>query len=128
MPTGDNKIFAQYKPHIRATKTEPHTSHYNTRSRSNNALATSPQHQLSIKTLATHLLLTTPPSNSRQSWDILRDIESHHNTLQRMLANTTLHHYHQVWYTILDTRQHTATHLPHTASTHLSRLANAHIH
>ena len=74
--------------------------------------ANSPQQQLSIMTLATHLLLTVPPSNSHQSWDILRDIESHHNTLKLMLATITLQRYHQVWYTILDTRQHTATPLP----------------
>ena len=69
----------------------------------------SPQYQHLIVTLDTPLLLTIPPSNSRRSWDIIYDVESHHSTFQLMLATITLQRYHQVWYTILDTWQYIAT-------------------
>ena len=71
--------------------------------------ANSLHYQILIMTLVTHLLLTVPNITSRQSMGIIRDVESHHNTLQLILATITLKQYHQVWYTILNVRQYTAT-------------------
>ena len=53
-------------------------------------LADSTQHQHSILTLATHLLLTIPIITQQQSLNIIRERESHRHTLQLILATVTL--------------------------------------
>ena len=59
--------------------------------------ADSAQHQQSILTLATHLLLTIPVITQRQSWNIIREKDSHRHTLQLILTTITLKRYHLVW-------------------------------
>ena len=61
--------------------------------------ADSVQHQQSILTLVTHMLLTIPVITPRQSWNIIRDKESHRHTLQLILATVTLKRHHLVWHT-----------------------------
>ena len=61
--------------------------------------ADSPQHQQSILTLATHLLLTIPTITPQQSWNIIREKTSHRHTLQLILATVTLQRHHVVWHT-----------------------------
>ena len=63
--------------------------------------ANTPQHQQSIMTLATHLLLTIPTITQRQSWNIIRDTTSHRHTLQLILATITLKRHHAVWHTVM---------------------------
>ena len=58
---------------------------------------TSLTHQLSIMTLVAHLLLSVPTINVRQSWNIVRDSETHEHTMQLILATVTLKRYHKVW-------------------------------
>ena len=66
----------------------------------------SAQHQLSILTLATHLLLTAPIlTPTLQQWNVVQNDDTHHQTLQLILATITLTRYHKIWYTLLDTRQ-----------------------
>ena len=54
---------------------------------------TSTQHQLSIMTLVTHILLSVPIITVIQSWNI----ETQQHTLQLILATITLRSYHKVW-------------------------------
>ena len=63
--------------------------------------ADSIQHQQSILTLATHLLLTVPAITQRQSWNIIRKKDSYRYTLQLILATVTLKRCHLVWDTIM---------------------------
>ena len=63
--------------------------------------ADSIQHQQSILTLITHLLLTVPDITPRQSWNIIREKESHRHTLQLILATVTLKRHHLVWHTVV---------------------------
>ena len=63
--------------------------------------ADSSQHQQSILTLATHLLLTIPVITQQQSWDIIRETTSHRHTLQLILATVTLQRHHLVWHTVM---------------------------
>ena len=63
--------------------------------------ANTPQHQQSIMTLATHLLLTIPTITQRQSWNIIRETTSHRHTLQLILATVTLNRHHAVWHTVM---------------------------
>ena len=62
----------------------------------------STQHQQSILTLATHLLLTVPVITRQQSWNSIREKESHRLTLQLILAAVTLKRYHIIWYTVIN--------------------------
>ena len=55
----------------------------------------SPQHQLSIMTLVTHLLLLVPSMTAQQSWNIVRDGDTHQHTLQLILVTITLRRYHK---------------------------------
>ena len=64
--------------------------------------ADSPQHQLSIMTLVTHLLLSVSSITAQQSWNIVRDGETHQRTLQLVLATITLKRYHKGWFSFLD--------------------------
>ena len=63
--------------------------------------ANTPQHQQSIMTLATHLLLTIPTITPQQSWNIIRETTSHRHTLQLILATVTLKRHHAVWHTVM---------------------------
>ena len=63
--------------------------------------AESKQHQLTILTLATHLLFSVPTLHTRASWDIIRHPSSHKHTLHLILATVTLKHYHKIWFTAL---------------------------
>ena len=63
--------------------------------------AESTQHQQSILTLVTHLLLTVPVITQRQSWNIIREKDSHRHTLQLILAIITLKRYHLVWHSVM---------------------------
>ena len=74
--------------------------------------ADSSQHQQSILTLATHLLLTIPVITQQQSWDIIRETTSHRHTLQLILATVTLQRHHLVWHTVM-------TNPPATLNLHL---------
>lgn len=61
--------------------------------------ANNPQHQISIMILATHLLLTAPViTQAVQSWNIIRQGGTHHQTMQLILATVTLKRYHKVYY------------------------------
>ena len=64
--------------------------------------ADSPQHQHSILTLATHLLLTIPVITPQQPWDIIREKTSHRHTLQLILATVTLQRHHLVWHKVMN--------------------------
>ena len=61
--------------------------------------ADSVQHQQSILTLVTHMILTIPVITPRQSWNIIRDKDSHRHTLQLILATVTLKRHHLIWHT-----------------------------
>ena len=50
----------------------------------------SPQHQLSIMTLAAHLLLSVHILLTRASWDIIQQLDTHAHTLRLVLATITL--------------------------------------
>ena len=82
--------------------------------------ADSAQHQQSILTLATHLLLTVPIITRQQSWNIIREKDTHRHNLQLMLATITLKRSHLVWHTImtgahtLKPQQQTTTTMTHT--------------
>ena len=67
------------------------------------------QHQQSILTLTTHLILTVPIITRRQSWNIIREKESHRYTIQLILATITLKQYHLVWYTVMNEPPNTQT-------------------
>ena len=80
----------------------------------------STQHQLSIMTLVTHMLLYDPIITARQSWNIVRDKETHQHTLQLILTTTNFQSYHKVWFSVQDppvslsstqTPDHTTTNL-----------------
>ena len=86
------------RPMIRAIKHTPNLVTTLTRP------ADSLQYQLSIMTLATHLLISVPNITLRQSLDIVREVESHQNTLKLTLTTIILKQYYKVWCTILDTR------------------------
>ena len=58
--------------------------------------ADSSQHQQSILTLVTHLLLSIPIITPHQSWNIIREKTSHRHTLQLILATVTLKRHHLV--------------------------------
>ena len=58
--------------------------------------ATSVTHQLSIMTLVAHLLLSVPNINARQSWNVVRNSETHEHTMQLILVTVTLKRYHKV--------------------------------
>ena len=45
------------------------------------------QHQLSIMTLATHIILSVPIIKQNLSWDIIRQDDSHQYTIQLILAS-----------------------------------------
>ena len=60
------------------------------------------QHQQSILTLTIHLLLTVPIIISRQSWNTLREKDSHRLTLQLILVTITLKRHHLVWSTVVN--------------------------
>ena len=63
------------------------------------------QHQLSIMTVATHLLLSVPYlKQTYHMCSTVRYVESHHHTLQLILKTVTLQRYYKVWCTVLDTR------------------------
>ena len=66
----------------------------------------SAQRQLSILTLATHVLLTAPSSLHHYNNGTSFDTTTHTiKTLQLILATMTFTRYHKIWYTLLDTRQ-----------------------
>jgi len=75
------------------------------------------QHQQLILILATHLLLTVPVITQRQSWNIIREQESHRYTLQLILATVTLQRYHLIWHTIINEPPATQTSQKMTIST-----------
>ena len=64
--------------------------------------ADSIQHQQSILTLVTHMLLTVPVIAPHQSWNIIREKDSHRHTLQLILATVTLKRHHLVWHTVVN--------------------------
>ena len=64
--------------------------------------ADSTQHQQSILTLATHLLLTIPIITPQKYWNIIREKASHRHTLQLILATFTLKRHHLVWHTVMN--------------------------
>ena len=64
--------------------------------------ASSPQHQLSLMTLATHLLVSLPQlHHTNNVGNILRQADSHRHTLHLIMATVTLGRYHKVWFTNL---------------------------
>ena len=81
--------------------------------------ASTSQHQLSIMTLVTHMLLSVPILNTRQSWNIVRDNEAHEQTLQLIIATITLRSYHKIWSSIahVPAPLPQATTLDHTPTT-----------
>ena len=58
------------------------------------------QHQLSITALVTHMLISVPIITARQSWNIVRDNDTHQHTCQLILATITLQSYHKVWFSV----------------------------
>ena len=62
--------------------------------------ANSVQHQITILTLVTHMLLSTPTLNTRLvSWGPVRHPDAHHQTLGIILATLSLKRYHPIWFT-----------------------------
>ena len=45
------------------------------------------------------------PPQFLRSWNIVRHDDTHHHTLQLILVTVTLNRYHNIWYTLPDTRQ-----------------------
>ena len=77
--------------------------------------ANSAQQQLSLLTLVTHFLITSPIlTPTLQQWNIVRHNDTYHQTLQLILATMTLKRYHTIWYTLLDTRQQPDISTPHS--------------
>ena len=76
-------------------------------------------HQQSILTLVTHMLLTVPIVTPQQSWNIIREKDSHRYTLQLILATITLKRHYIIWHTVQD---HSPTTQPtsHQPTEHLS--------
>ena len=71
------------------------------------------QHQLTIMTLATHLLLSIPCIKQMEHvWNTVRTQDSHQYNLQLILATITLERYHKVWFTILQSRSPARPHPP----------------
>ena len=67
--------------------------------------AVSNQYQLTIMTLATHLLLSNPClKQTEHVWNAVRTQDSHQHTLQLILATITLERCHKVWCTVLHSR------------------------
>ena len=66
------------------------------------------QHQLSIITMATHMVLSTPTLSRRISWNTIRQVGAHKHTLHLILATIALNRYHKIWYNVLDTCSHAA--------------------
>ena len=63
-------------------------------------LANSVQHQMTIMTLVTHMLLSTPTLNTRLvSWGPVRHPTAHHQTLGIILATLALKRYHLICFT-----------------------------
>ena len=63
------------------------------------------QHQLTIMTLVTHLLLSIPClKQTEHVWNTVRTQDSHQHTLQLILVTITLDRYHKVWFTDLQSR------------------------
>ena len=62
--------------------------------------AATTQHQLSNMTLVTHMLLSVPIVTVQQSWNIVRENETHQHTLQLILATITLQSYHKIWLSV----------------------------
>ena len=85
--------------------------------------ADSIQHQQSILTLATHLLLTVPIVTRQQFWNIIREMDSHRQTLQLILATITLKRYHTVWHTVINEPSATQP-VPHLQPYHLATSQN----
>ena len=81
--------------------------------------ASTSQHQLSIITLVTHMLLSVPILNTQQSWNMVRDNEAHEQTLQLIIATITLRSYHKIWSSIahVPAPLPQATTLDHTPNT-----------
>ena len=62
--------------------------------------ANSVQHQMTILTLVTHMLLSTPTLNTRLvSWGPVRQPNAHHQTLGIIQATLALRRYHPIWFT-----------------------------
>jgi len=62
--------------------------------------ANSVQHQMTILTLVTHMLLSTPTLNTRLvSWGPVRHPNAHLQTLGIILATLALKRYHPIWFT-----------------------------
>ena len=80
--------------------------------------ADSIQHQQSILTLATHILLTVPFITPQQSWNIIREKDSHRHTLQFILATITLKRHHIIWHTVRD-HSHATQPTSHQLTEHL---------
>ena len=75
--------------------------------------AASNKHQLTIMTLATHLLLLIPClKQTEHVWNTIRTQDSHQHTLQLILTTITLERYHKVWVTVLQSRPPARPHQP----------------
>ena len=62
--------------------------------------ADSVQHQMTILTLATHLLLSIPVIYApHMAWKIIRQPHTHLRTLHLILATIALKRYHPIWFT-----------------------------
>ena len=69
-------------------------------------------------TLVTHMLLSVPIITARQSWNIVRESETHQHTLQLILATIILRSYHNIWSSVSNVllSQSSTTTLDHTTN------------
>ena len=76
------------------------TSHTPTLGETISFPAKSVQHQITILTLVTHMLLSAPNLNTTiLSWGAVRQPTTHHQTLGIIMATLALKRYHPIWFT-----------------------------
>ena len=76
------------------------TSHTPTLEETISFPAKSVQHQMTILTLVTHMLLSAPNLDATKlSWGAVRQPTTHHQTIGIIMATLVLKRYHHIWFT-----------------------------